>query len=135
MTFMPWEDRYKLGVGPMDAQHRGLVDAMNKVHDSVSAGATGADLLRMVDSLAALTQRHFASEEAYMQSIQFADLEQHRTIHGLLMRQLTEHRERIAKTGKPDPKLFSFLKLWLQSHICGIDAKYARAKIPAANSI
>lgn len=130
MTFMPWEDRYELGISAIDAQHRGLVDAMNKVHAAVSADcgeAAGRDLLRMVDDLAALTRRHFASEEAYMESIGFSGLDQHRTIHELLMRQLADHRNRVAETGSADPKLFSFLKLWLQSHICGIDAKYAKA--------
>ena len=134
MAWMDWNARFVLGVRDMDAQHRVLIDAMNKVYDRNAAGAPAAEVLRLVDDLAARTSKHFADEEAYMASIGFDGLQQHQIIHRRLLERLVRHRAEIAASGHADDGLFNFLKHWLSSHICGIDTKYAAAspKVAAA---
>ena len=131
MAFLEWEDRYGLGVATMDDQHRRLIDRMNELHDRVEAGADRVELLLLVDQLAARTAQHFADEEQYMTSIGFAGLAAHRTIHERLIGRLTEHREALANGAPLGPEFFSFLRVWLSSHICGVDTKYAAVGVGA----
>lgn len=132
MTFMDWNDRYELGVDAMDRQHRGLIDAMNRLYDRNSAGAPGDELLGLIDDLAELTQRHFAEEERHMESIDFVDLPKHKVVHQSLLRKLGEHRAAAVEAGRAPEAFFEFLRFWLSSHICGIDMKYAKATAAAA---
>ena len=125
MGFMDWNDRFSIGVPAMDAQHQTLIAAMNDLHRRATEGAPAAEVLRRVDDLAAKTAKHFAEEEAYMASIGFDGLAQHQIIHRKLLERLGGHREAIAKTGQAGDDLFTFLRHWLSSHICGIDTRYA----------
>ncbi len=109
----------------MDGQHQGLIDLMNRVFDRNEAGASKAEILRIVDELGAAVVDHFSAEEAFMRSIEYDGIEVHRQTHKRLLTQYGAYRQEIADTDGPCPaKFFSFLKMWLASHICGIDAKY-----------
>jgi hemerythrin-like metal-binding protein len=125
MGFMDWSDRFALGITMVDQQHRGLIDAMNAVHDRVVAGAPKSEVLRLVDELVRLTEKHFSDEEAHMARVGFSGLATHQIIHRKLIEKLGTHRATIASTGKPDDAFFHFLKHWLSSHICGVDTVYA----------
>jgi hemerythrin len=129
MTFMEWEDRFDLGVGAMDDQHRGLIAAMNELHDRATAGASPQEVLHLVDDLLERTVAHFAAEEAHMKSVGFEGLAIHRTIHHSLLERLGGHRQTLVDTGAVDDGFFRFLKYWLASHICGIDTKYAELTV------
>ncbi|MCB0996729.1 MAG: hemerythrin family protein [Acidimicrobiales bacterium] len=125
MAFLDWTTQYDLGVTSMDAQHKALVASMNALHARAEAGAPGDELLRLVDSLADLTQRHFAAEEEHMERIGFPGLTSHKGIHVTLLDKLATHRADVAAKGAPDEKFFAFRRFWLTSHITGIDTKYA----------
>ena len=132
MTFMEWEARYQLGVARMDAEHKGLIEAMNEVYSLDADGAAKATVDAALGRLATLTQKHFADEEAHMESIGFPDLGTHRIIHKNLLDKFTKlYGEFQAGDGKVGRAFFDFLKFWLQSHIMGIDRKYADHGKPA----
>ena len=40
MPILPWTARFDLGVPEMNAQHKGLLDLMNKIYDMNEAGAS-----------------------------------------------------------------------------------------------
>lgn len=132
MGFMEWSDRFALGIDMVDGQHRGLIEAMNAVHDRVVAGAPKSEVLRLVDDLVARTEAHFRDEEDYMARVGFDGLATHRIIHRKLVDKLAVHRATIASTGRPDDGFFHFLKHWLSSHICGVDTVYAAAGVASA---
>lgn len=126
MSFMDWEARFELGVARMDEEHKGLIAAMNDVHDLDAKGADKARIDAAIARLATLTQQHFADEEAHMEAIGFPDLRAHRILHKDLLDKFTKHYDAFrAGTGKVDRALFDFLAFWLRSHIVGIDRKYA----------
>jgi hemerythrin len=124
--FVEWSDRYQIGVGPMDEAHKKLMGLMNQLHEQRAAGDDKGDLRKTLKALADFTIRHFREEEAFMQSIAFPGLENHKRIHGNLLGQLTEHLNAFEAGAGPLPdQFFTFLKVWLTAHICGIDTKYA----------
>ena len=124
--FVDWSPRYSIGVAPMDEAHKKLMALMNQLHEQRAASDGKPELRRTLKALADFTIRHFREEEAYMQSIEFPGLANHKLIHAKLLEQLNEHANAF-ETGDgslPD-QFFTFLKVWLTAHICGIDTKYA----------
>lgn len=123
MSLMNWDASLKLGVDAMDEEHRELLVLMNKIHDGYQAGENVNDL---VARLGAACVRHFRDEEAFMRSIAYKELATHQRVHQHLLDQYATHAQAIkAAGGKANDAFFSFLKLWLLSHIKSIDAKYA----------
>lgn len=125
MALMAWNNTWNLGVGPMDGQHRGLIDAMNRLHERSEAGARPAEVLELMDELFRLAGQHFSQEETFMESFDYPDLAKHKMIHQTLMDRLAAHRTEMAQTHRASEEFFDFLKFWLVSHICSIDTKYA----------
>ena len=125
MTLMQWGPHLDIGVESMNAEHRELIALMNALHDKFDAGATGTEVITLVQKLGALCLKHFADEEAFMASINFEGLPSHKLIHKQLAEKYTRYAEDITKNGgKMSKDFFSFLQLWLSAHIQGIDAKY-----------
>ena len=126
MVFMDWEQRFELGVAAMDAEHKGLIAAMNEVHDLDARNAGKAVIDAAIGKLATLTTKHFADEEKHMESIGFPDRKSHALIHkGLLEKFGALHQGFKAGPGKVERAFFDFLSFWLKSHIMGVDRKYA----------
>lgn len=129
MSYFEWDKKYAIGVERMDLQHQGLIRLMDQLHTECEAGANKPQLLATLAELTRLTEQHFAEEEEYMRSIAYEGLKSHATIHSQLISSLKYHAANFAAAGVqtiPD-SMFTFLKLWLSSHILGIDTQYARA--------
>ncbi len=126
MPYLEWNDELDVGVEPMNAQHRSLIDLMNRLWDQDQAGASRTELAKTFDELADYTTRHFTAEEAHMERIGYPLLNQHKHIHADLLQQLETHRKDFQARGGLDRSLFSFLKLWLSAHIKGIDVQYGQ---------
>ncbi len=126
MTLIDWKAAYELGVPAMDAEHKGLIAAMNRVHDLAGQGAQKAQVDAALQRLVALTKEHFAAEEAHMAKIQYADRARHGLIHQEMLRRVAAYCEQFrAGDGKVAREFFDFLVYWLGAHIVGIDRKYA----------
>jgi hemerythrin len=132
MTLIDWKSGYELGVPAMDAEHKELIAAMNRVHELAGQGAAKAVVEAALQRLVALTKQHFADEEAHMAKIQYADRVRHGLIHQDMLRRVGGYCDQFrAGDGKVAREFFDFLVYWLGAHITGIDRKYAPAR-PAA---
>lgn len=126
MAFFDWDPRYDIGVEAMNREHRTLLDLMSKLHAACQAGASRASIIASLDLLGRFTVQHFKDEEAYMEQIQYADRRGHAGIHKNLLAKFEEHRNKFVhgKDAVLPAAFFDFLKLWLQSHILGVDMRY-----------
>ena len=120
--FFAWEDRYDLKVDAMNGEHKILINKMNQLHASWEA--QGEDVPERFQDLAAYAVQHFEEEEKYMESIGFPELGVHKQIHKGLLEKVTGYGEQLSEKGQLPGEFFDFLKIWLASHICGIDMKY-----------
>lgn len=128
MAYFDWDKKYEIGVGRMDLQHQGLIRLMNQLHMESKSGARKSQLLATLTELTRLTEKHFAEEEQYMRSISYSGLKSHSMIHTQLISSLKDHATNFSAAAVqniPD-SMFTFLKLWLSSHILGIDTQYAK---------
>ncbi len=125
MDLFEWDAaKYSVKVPKMDEEHKAIIACMNKLHALDQAKASKEKLRPAIDDLVKVTVKHFGDEEVYMASIGFPDLERHKIIHRNLLDKVTQHKAEFDATGKLSEEFFVFLKMWLKSHICGIDIKY-----------
>jgi hemerythrin-like metal-binding protein len=124
--FFEWDPaRLNLNIQDMDADHQAIVNCMNRLHELHGIGAGRAQLNMALDELIRVTVEHFADEEDYMKRIGFPDALKHGLIHKTLLERMEAFRMQFKATGVLTEEFFQFLKMWLKSHICGIDVKYA----------
>jgi len=125
MALMNWSDRFSVGVKSIDAQHRGLVDTLNALHDGMmkgqSASVTGPLLMKLVD----YTGKHFVDEEKLMAQTKYPALAQHHTHHVELTKQVEEFVGRYDRGEITlNVQLLNFLRDWLTTHILKEDKEY-----------
>ena len=125
MSFYKWDPAVlSVYVQSMDDEHQVLIDKMNLIYDADKEGASVEKIKTLVLDLVDYTKKHFADEEKYMEEIKFDGLKTHKIIHQQLLDQVSLHVNELSRTGKLTDQFFNFLKVWLTSHIKGIDMKY-----------
>ena len=124
--YFEWNASYNLGVQAMDDEHRVIIEAMNQLHELHEAKALGPRLLKVMQQLVQVTRSHFADEEAYMDKMGYPDLHKHRHMHAHLLERLGQFEAEMRSSGVATDDLFTFLKMWLKAHICGIDTQYVK---------
>lgn len=123
--FFEWTDKLDVHVDNMNAEHKQIIALMNKMHDEVEKQSPLEEVMKTVADLEAVAKQHFADEEAYLESIHYPGTKQHKEIHTKLLERYAVQKEEFLKSnGQSASQFFSFLKIWLSSHIMGIDSHY-----------
>jgi hemerythrin len=117
-----WSDELSVGVDMMDKQHQNLIDKINILIEDINNDSP--DILKDFSALGGFVVEHFNDEEKYMESIEFPNLEIHKNIHKQLLEKVGEFGQMIESGNLDKGQLVNFLKMWLKSHIMGIDMKY-----------
>ncbi|MEQ8408541.1 MAG: bacteriohemerythrin [Gammaproteobacteria bacterium] len=125
MSGFEWTTQLSIGIEPMDKDHQKIIALMNELDRVHSADAPFGQVDRAFRQLVDFTRKHFSDEEAYMEAIEFEQLKSHKQIHARLLNSLDEHYADFKQSMTLNDQVFSFLRFWLKSHICGIDRKYA----------
>ncbi len=127
MALMRWKDKMSVGVPELDADHRVLIDVINRLE--ASSGRDGAEAV-VRQALVALTRYaefHFGREESVMTSCGYTELDGHRAEHRDFVaeiRNVTARFEAEPTAGHVDKALLDFLKRWLTHHIMIVDMAY-----------
>ena len=125
-----WDQRFETGLPSVDAQHKRLVDIVNRLGERQANGdAPDAGTLQaLFHELAQYTREHFTDEERLMREAGLD--EQHRRLHALHHRQFVEQVVALWNTratlAHPVETLHGFLAAWLTVHILGEDQAMAR---------
>lgn len=82
MTEIKWNDRFNLGVEEIDKAHQKLFSIVNKLIAFTENPDKQQHACREgIKYFKSYTMKHFAEEEAYMQSIAYAGLPMHKSLH------------------------------------------------------
>jgi len=124
MPMLEWNDSLSIRVAEVDAQHKGLVDMVNTLHDSMRGDAGGEALLGIVNDMRRYCDEHFRTEERLMESHAYPDAPAHMTEHQDFTAKVAQV-ESDCKTGKASLSMdiLNFLCDWLVTHIDGQDKK------------
>jgi hemerythrin len=125
MAFMEWQDSYSVGVAELDADHRRLIDIINRLD---AAETEGGAVLWVLDELEDYVRYHFSREEARLKAVDYPELDAHIAEHCAFV----EWLETVRKTYglAPDSRFHlarivnDYLYKWLTGHILSSDMAY-----------
>ena len=120
-----WKEKYVLGIDEIDNQHRKLVDLINRLFAAMQSGAGKDVLADTLNGLVDYTRRHFMTEEILMGNYDYPDLEEHMGEHRKFVTEISRFQQEYqsGNTGI-SIQLISYLRSWLDEHICQTDHRY-----------
>jgi len=125
-VLFPWSEKYQVGIGFVDTQHKQLVDIINRLHEAMATGKGKEVVGKTLEELIRYTKAHFAAEEKVLQSNAYPDFPAHHAEHERLTSVVVEFQQKLANNEVGlSVGVMGFLKDWLGNHILGVDKKYA----------
>lgn len=135
---MLWKEKYNIGVDLIDRQHQELFNRVNGFLTVLRAPVPWEEKVQEVNETLAFMQEyvvvHFRDEERYQEEIGYPGLEEHRKVHGQLIREVGEFAQKYQQEGYREVLVQQFggrLLTWLINHVAATDLKigeYARSK-------
>jgi hemerythrin len=127
MSLIEWKDEFNLGIEDVDTDHRALIELINAMHDSVSAGADRADVVEGVTRIYDLVAVHFADEEAHMRETRYMAYAEHKEDHEILLDDLRDIIDQVrSDSGYAEARLTDDLEYWFSQHFRTHDARLHR---------
>lgn len=129
MSLISWTPEYDTGNPEIDAQHRHLVDIINRFHDARQRGRGSRIMNEILNDLVGYTQEHFRDEERIMAAAGFDALETHQAQHRQLLQKIERFQYDFNQKGRRVSRdVDHFLKYWLTSHILQDDLAFAASR-------
>ncbi|MBA55144.1 MAG: hypothetical protein CMK89_11880 [Pseudomonadales bacterium] len=127
MPHFVWSSEYELGIPVIDAQHKRIIEYINRIDDVLSNDTSQEAMNAILTNLVDYTFSHLAFEEAMLEEIGYEDFHGHQLTHKTFTR-LIENLCHRARQGEPvAAELAAFLRNWLLTHIMSEDARYVEA--------
>ncbi|MGJ5814682.1 bacteriohemerythrin [Paludibaculum fermentans] len=131
-TWFPWKDAYSVRVPEIDAQHKRLVELINRLQDAMLQGQGKAVIESVLNDLDEYTRTHFAFEEQLLAKHGYSRLIGHEAQHRGFIGKLTQLREEY-RSGSitMSVQVMEFMKDWLTQHIMQEDQAYSAHLVKA----
>ena len=121
MAEVQWQDRYLLGLEPMDSTHREFVALLE-----AAAAADAAGMSAALAALAEHTEEHFEMERRWMEDTGFPPQHCHKGEHENVLMIVREVRARVAGgESELGRQLAIALAEWFDGHAATMDAMLA----------
>ena len=122
MAFLDWTDSLSVNYRLIDADHKKLIEMINKLHDASTQENNHAAAENALDQLVDFTKVHFVHEETLMRKMAYPQIIPHKIEHDRLMQQIEDFRKRYA-AGQVGLSMDTvvFLRNWLCDHIIKVD--------------
>lgn len=118
MAYFEWAQDMIIDGGPIDADHRNLVDLVNELHTATSQGHGHEVIKSIMERVMRYTKEHLAREEQIMASIHFPNLDKHKQGHAKFAKQLGELQLKYEQgSATVASQLSTVLRDWLSLHI------------------
>ena len=113
-----WNTRYDTGIKLIDEQHRELFQIVDRLRRSVQEGTDRPAVDALLQELVACSERHFATEETYMERFAYPDLTQHVAEHASMLTSLHELLAKFRESHQAMALMVpTFMEGWLKHHI------------------
>ena len=126
MALLTWQDKYSVGIGQIDDQHKQLINMINELNDAMLAGKGKDVLMTVLNKLANYCVSHFATEEKLFDTHAYPEAAEHKDKHQKMTAKVTALIGEV-QSGKSTVSIevMNFLKNWLDKHIMETDQKYS----------
>jgi hemerythrin len=113
-----WNSRYNTGIQVIDDQHQSLFQTVDQLRRMVQEGADRGGIEALLETLVADSERHFATEEAFMARVGYPDLAQHLAEHASMLSSLHELLVKFQESDQAMALMVpTFMEGWLKHHI------------------
>jgi len=124
MPVPAWKDEYSINVDKIDEQHKTLIGIIRELYDVKELGGDEKTCKAIMKKLTDYTSYHFEFEEEYMESIEYPDINRHRSEHARLTDEVFEVINQVNMGHRIlADDMFDFLNDWLINHILKTDQK------------
>lgn len=121
-----WNEKYSVNNAIIDDQHKRLLDILYRMERLVSKGGDPEAMVQMLTEMSDYALEHFKSEERYMQSIGYPQLERHREEHSRYTLEVLKFTLSHLDEFPGNPRsVLDFLTHWWTDHILKVDMDYA----------
>ncbi len=123
---MPWTSNLSVGVAAIDEQHKTWFDKAEKLFEAGKNRQAASYIGELLEFLDEYTKKHFADEEAYMQSIGYPGLLEQKTAHASFVKELAKLKDEYRQSGSNFLVIVnanSMVLGWLTNHIANMDKK------------
>ncbi len=124
---------YFTGIELIDSEHSQLFDYANQIYELLHAEFVPDkydNILVILDELRDYTKKHFADEEAYMESIHYKKIFSQKIQHQAFIEELDNiDLDNISEVENQDEvisKMLTFVTDWLKSHILELDTQIGK---------
>ncbi len=125
MALLEWSDKLSVHVDEIDAQHKKLIDLINRLNEAWKEEFKREDVRSVFMELIDYTKYHFTSEEKYMEQNNYPDLEAHKKQHQKFIDKLNKLQAKCSyNSHEVYTDLLSFLSNWIVVHIMHSDQEY-----------
>lgn len=126
MPLMEWEERMRVGVQEIDAEHQHLVHLLNELFYAMTLGSGRERLGQILDGVIDYTDYHFRHEEFLFEKTKYPDMEAHIKEHDNLRKRVFEiqRKYKSGEYGTLTIETLTFLKQWLINHTTGSDKRF-----------
>jgi hemerythrin len=124
MAIANWNSRFETGIDLIDAQHRSLFEAVNRLAEAFKEGKATARVKESLEFLTRYALEHFQAEERFMRAANYPGLAEHMGEHVRLVEQVRDLQMDLADGKAATMDVTIFLVDWLKVHICEFDMAY-----------
>jgi len=125
MALVNWSEKYSVGVGSIDNQHKKWLEMINELNDAMKNNKSKEVLAKIFHELVDYTKVHFKYEEDLFNKYNYPEKVTHKAVHDKFVKEVLAMLED-HKSGKSSVSVTLIMSLndWLLKHIMGIDKKY-----------
>jgi hemerythrin len=125
MAIFQWSERYLVHIDKIDQQHRGLIHAVNDLHDAMQTGKGSTAVRETLNTLIDYTVTHFTDEEDLMRENEFPGYEAHKRQHDAMKAKVLKCKEEVDDGGVlTSVEVMNFMIEWLTEHILKSDKQF-----------
>ncbi len=126
-TLIVWNDKVKMGIKEIDAQHKQLFALINKAYASLGKKSkSSSDFENILRELLEYVRIHLTTEEKYFYKFDYEGTAEHLREHANMIQAVLTFKGRFERGEDINQELFIFLKMWWESHLKVMDRKYVQ---------
>jgi hemerythrin len=125
MKEFEWKPIYDLGIEPIDAQHRTIMEKFRLLHEAIVGKAKPELIVSLMNELLAQARRHFHDEEELFVATDYPQLEAQRAAHREFSLKAESFYRAYALDPVIDPTIIvAFLRDWIENHMLTQDRDF-----------
>jgi len=131
-----WKESYRLGIEEVDEQHKSLCDMVESLIRIIKSGEAEAKKQECIKAIVFMKDyvgKHFATEESYMASVNYDELEKHKMLHTVLGKTVTVYEKKMVDSDfsvTSIKEFIGFVTAWLTYHMAVEDMKITNRAEP-----